>query len=546
MSLTIDRLATRFRGPRRFQLDKTFIERVARDPFLVECARQFKARWPSQPEIIRIRRLKVRLRISPGQLNGERLAQAWAEALGRQLFLALARSNGNGAVEIVSAGSRAQWLAAAIADLLSGGASQRWEYGEFGEHFKLSSPEAILALLAEEPSEAVHALVALESRGSLNNLLARVDDCALEKLFAMMARGAGRNPDELSLEELLSVGRVIVSRFASLTADELVSRKLALRIFLSRAREPGSSFPEALSPDQTFQALIAWAFLLAPGAWTSSGDWNEQAATTGAIGFAKRGFGNFAESLAERMGQSLPSTLSKLVKEAGERAPNPLGELLVRLRPAVSLSVDAESDRLVSSDCAGLWLLAGIVSKLGWPGRLAHSSRGATYRERAITYTLTGIGLAALGRWTNAPTRIDPGLALFAGSFGEPDLAGFRRFMAEADLSAGSELLRRLVPDDPTIEQSAKSWSATFDCLAAQLIRELTSRLPGFRQASRTFVAKTCLAVSGSIVVEEKRVVVSLPSTPFNVVIHLSGVDSPIESVGWLGGRRLEFRLDGL
>jgi len=39
--------------------------------------------------------------------------------------------------------------------------------------------------------------------------------------------------------------------------------------------------------------------------------------------------------------------------------------------------------------------------------------------------------------------------------------------------------------------------------------------------------------------------VVMFDSSPLHEVIHLSGLDDPIERVGWLGGRRIAFQAEG-
>ncbi len=57
---------------------------------------------------------------------------------------------------------------------------------------------------------------------------------------------------------------------------------------------------------------------------------------------------------------------------------------------------------------------------------------------------------------------------------------------------------------------------------------------------------KNFLALPGRIRIEEKRLVVVFTSSPLHVVLHLSGLDDPVEPVGWLGARRIEFQTDSL
>ena len=39
---------------------------------------------------------------------------------------------------------------------------------------------------------------------------------------------------------------------------------------------------------------------------------------------------------------------------------------------------------------------------------------------------------------------------------------------------------------------------------------------------------------------------VVLAASPYHVALHISGMDDPLPSVSWMGGRRLEFHLSGL
>jgi len=77
------------------------------------------------------------------------------------------------------------------------------------------------------------------------------------------------------------------------------------------------------------------------------------------------------------------------------------------------------------------------------------------------------------------------------------------------------------------------------------VIREFTEQIRCFGKPSRSFIIKNFVALPGRILIEEKRLVVMFTSSPLHVVIHLSGLDYPIESVSWLGGRRIEFQADG-
>jgi hypothetical protein len=201
--------------------------------------------------------------------------------------------------------------------------------------------------------------------------------------------------------------------------------------------------------------------------------------------------------------------------------------------------------RWITTDCAGLFLLIRILDKLNWADRLGRLSFGTAYGPRLLTYTLAGLASAILDRFNEKPTYLDPGLALFSGWVDEPDLGGLRRFFASETAQTRRDLLAELLGDEVT-EEGSMHWKACFDSLANQLIREFTGRIRGFGRSSRSFVVKNFLALPGRIRVEETRLVIVFTSSPLNVVVHLSGLDDPVETVPWLGGRRIEFQTDGV
>jgi hypothetical protein len=226
-----------------------------------------------------------------------------------------------------------------------------------------------------------------------------------------------------------------------------------------------------------------------------------------------------------------------------------LGQLMAELRPLVVSTVGQERNkgvRFVSSDYASLLLLVGLLQRLEWPQTILHSTFGATHGLRAITYIFAGLGLAMLKRFGEKPLQLGPGLALFAGWMDEPVRAGLQRFFAMGTSMERRALLDEIVPQREMIEKDAESWSATLERMAEFAIREFASRVRGFRQASRSFVVKHFFALPGRIRVEDSCLVITLAASPFHVALHLSGWDETVDDVRWLGGRRLEFQLEGL
>lgn len=244
--------------------------------------------------------------------------------------------------------------------------------------------------------------------------------------------------------------------------------------------------------------------------------------------------------LVNRLGYLL-TVLSK----AGQRE---MAELLEKLTPTVAGNQNRArtSDRsLISTSCAGLFFLIRILDRLKWIDRLTQSGLEAEYGSRILIHTLAGLAVAVLNRFDEQPRHLDAGLALFCGWLDEPDLTGFRHFFASEPSKKRHGILTALLEDETT-RGSSESWQACFEALAARVIREFTGRIRGFGRASRSYVLKNFIALPGRICIDETRLEVLVAASPFNLVLHLSGMDCPIETVSWLGGRRVEFQLDGL
>jgi hypothetical protein len=206
--------------------------------------------------------------------------------------------------------------------------------------------------------------------------------------------------------------------------------------------------------------------------------------------------------------------------------------------------------RWVDSDLASMFLLAGVVRRLGWPERIRMSRCWEEYGPRALTYTLAGTALAIAGRPIDL-SEADPGLLLFAGWIDQPDVRGFRRWL-DGSAAANDDrraLLASLLDDAQDEERpngAEASWESTFAHLAHTLVRQFARSLRGFRQSGDRFIVDRLLSTSGRVLVEPDRLVVCLEPNPLWVAVRLSGADSPVDSVEWLSNRRLELELGGL
>jgi hypothetical protein len=562
--LTINRLLVRGKIPRRSDVDRTPIDRLTREEFAAECSRQLDRQWPVRSRVARIRQLRVRVSIPASQLQPDTLVKAWTAAFLRELFAALAHSHN---VEIVQFQSRAEYVAAAIKDLLNGVAGQRWAYDEFEHLFDLGTADAILTLFTSEHGESVPILFILESWGLLDRLLAVWNDAGLEQFFLVIAGECGIQTKRPSIEELIVVTQLVLehhsSEFELPGGSGVAEARIALRLFLGLARRSDRTTARIISPGTILQGLRILHALL--GLFRST-EYRVRLLTDQILPRSTADVPDPISAAGSENRTTFIGLLDKLRLIAGANTQDKLlleirdiistgnienqtafAELFKQLPRASATGDDldrAANSKWISTDCAGLFFLIRVLDRLGWENRLAQSSLGPAYGPRLLTYTLTGVASAIVGRINKEPSYVDAGVALFSGWIDAPDLRGFRAFLASGSVETRRDLLERLLGEERAAQYSA-SWQTCFDSLANHLIQEFTEHIRCFGKPSRSFVVKNFLTLSGRIGIEEKRLVVVFTPSPLHVVIHLSGLDDPMEDVSWLGGRRIEFQTDG-
>lgn len=527
MSLRIERFVTRCRASPSQGVRRATLETVVRNEFAAQCARRLEG-IPLRG-LVRLRRLRLRLKISREDFSAGRLPALWAESFAAEL----ARAAASGGEEVVCAENQTAWFAAFIRDLLAGRARQRWQYAEFSELFNLDVGHAILRLLSNQPEETVPVLKLLAEGGNLPQLLAVFDDTTLERLFALVAQGLASAPVTLEVEDLILVARWVIADPERSGASTFATRRRAFQLWFtnfSRLQER-SAAGRFLTPGDVFVLLQCLDWLRA--------EWNFIARVPG-----KRALERFA--IAQRASESLRHALQSLSSAGvGENsAVSELRTVMNELAPPAGGGLSLDSPWL-ESNAAGLLMLIGIIERLGWRVRARHSLRaiGGTDMESAF---FAALGLAVLGRSAAERERLDPAIAVLAG---RPEMAAsfkVSEILEEATAEDRRALLLSLLEDASEASGAEESWAATIERLAAHLIRVFALRLRGFGEARRAFVVKQFLAIPGRIRIEEERIQVVLTPQPLHVVLRLAGMDATLESVTWLSGRRIEFYLEGL
>jgi hypothetical protein len=541
MSITIDKLVTRCRVSRRHEAVGRLAAKVAQRQLARALNDLVGPALARQPRVVRIRRLNVKLALGAGELNAEALTQAWALALVRSLLEALQYPSGFHQVQIVRAENCASFRAAFLRDLLGGTAGSRWEYAEFVELLRLPVTEAVLALLLDSPGDVVRMLTFLDGSPGLEQLLARLDDLAAERLFSLIAQAPEVEVSrELTWEDLLWAARHLPAA-PPLQTGTLASRRLALWIFVR------AGVAERRSPRLIFFTLAAWACVLACPELLESG------CTTPP---------GFLEDVAHRAGFRLPPAVMSLFQSIrGETEPSQpavaslpgtvraqLREALEQLRPLqpnrVPTVLPAQAPWL-AVESAGLLLLARVVQRLGWSQRRGDRSWLPWGEPRWFQALLAGIGAAVLGRSLTEADDLEPAVLLFAGMERQADMVGLRHVQAEVNPLGRRHLLEVLAPG-ANAHALSQDWAATFDALAGRLIAEFGALVRGFRQAAREALVRQFLRTPGQVRLGERVVSVMLEPSPYHVALHLSGLDDSLPAVNWMGERCLEFRLLGL
>jgi hypothetical protein len=531
MSLLIRQLETACRIPRRHRSAGAVVDQFARGRFAADLAAHLGPSLSRQPGVVRIRNLPIRITVAPDDLHEASLSMAWVTAFGRALFAALAYPSGAGPFEIFRAESIPAFVATAIRDLLDGTASGKWQYAEFHELFLSGVSEASVTLLTRWPQLTLSILVELQHSGALDKLLPRLDDLALERLFALLANeGTFASPSlasatstsstALSLADLVVIGELVLrcppQRFATLR-----SRAYALKLYV-QAHLAKESSPR--SPRSIFHALTALTLLLS----------DDLTLLSSAI---------HGDSSAKQLPGAVVDFLQLFAREVHADPQSPrllqVSQLFSDLRATLKLpppSPAGATARSVASDWCGLFFLVSTLERLGWVAAWRQLSE---FQLGGISPLLVGLALSIAGRFRDAPDALDPGVALFSGYFKDPDLFHLRGVFQEFPAETRSRVLHAAVGK----EAGSQSWESTFEVLAAGLLQSFAAVIPGFQRTSPAGIARMFLQRQGRIRIEDERLLIQADPSPFHVALHIAGLDSPVSSVSWLAGRRIEFEI---
>jgi hypothetical protein len=108
------------------------------------------------------------------------------------------------------------------------------------------------------------------------------------------------------------------------------------------------------------------------------------------------------------------------------------------------------------------------------------------------------------------------------------------------ELQRALELLLR----DQHLREAAVPDDSTYPRVAALVVRAWARWLPAVHGATIAFLVRNCLARAGRVRISETEIDVLLDPAPLDVVLEMAGCFRPLESVGWLGARRMSFAVN--
>lgn len=522
MGLRIRKLDTTCHVPRRYRKEAGVVERLARGRFAADLGAHLGHSLSRQAAVVRIKELRVRVIIPASELNEASLSRAWTEAFSRALFTTLAYPAGIGPFDVFRAESVVVFVAGAIRDLLNDTAVGNWRYAEFEEMFRSGVSAATTALLTGWPQLTLPILFELERFGVLEKMLARLDDLTLERLFVTLALPADSPPAPLTIADLIATAKLVLqgppAKFSTLRG-----RRFALRLYV-RARMGSEPI---CSPRAVFQMLTALGILLS----------NDLSLLRSVIQ---------GQPAGSQLPQATTDLLRAVAREVHFAAPSPqlsqLGQVLSDLRIALKIPPPPATGarvRWISTEWCGLFFLTGTLVRLGW---VAAWQKLPDFQAGGISPLMAGLALTITGEFGAPPRALEPGVALFSGYLGDPDISHLKKVFQDDPLEARRKVLLAALGSGDGCE----TWAGAFERLSNHLLGAFRSRIRGFQKSPPESITRMFLQRPGRIRIEEECLRIQPQASTYHVALHIAGLDEAIAAVPWLGERRLEFEIGDL
>lgn len=493
MPLAIDTLAVRCRAAPERRDVASDMEHWTRRSFESSLAAHLGPSLDRLTGIHIIRRLEVRLRLTSRDWTQSRFLESACQAFSEALFRALALPASANPSERADYEDSIAWRAALIRWLVLRERNQAWHFDLPPELSQLETKSAALLILLEEPASIVELLRRLHAQGTLAHLAAQWDDLALERIFlAIGSARLTRTSEALEIEAAFEVLRIAL-RVRPPHGTGFASRQHALLVFAAAAFDT--------TPRTIFHILQAARSMLENPRLSAT--LAEASQPEGIIAWR-----HVLESVTHtREWESIASQLAQT---------------------HIAVTATAAGSEWICSDNAGVFLLAPIALSLGWRPISA---------PRTFESILAAIFQSTLSAFDPSEPRFDPAASLASGLGVDPSIADIRALLTAVSLE---DTCRAWQLD------AVSDWPAFLQQARAKLLRELGSRIRGFRQAQPDAVTRAFIKIPGRIEVTKDRIRVVLAATPYLVALHISGCDGDQPSIPWLVPRAVTLLLEGI
>lgn len=494
------------------------LDRIARQRLIEEIGERLAPAPSDADAVYRIRDLRVELWLDALGMSDGEIAGRWSSALAGAIVRTLLRAPPS---QMVRYDDHAHFVAAFLADLMTGQAWSRWVYEEFAPLRTLSVGQIAANLLAPRPALLVAVAERLDRDGRLEPLLHQLEP-ADARLIWEQGLGFDALPDAPVRGEIL--GRVLDALRDGVALERgngvAVAFRNALRTYLQAViAQPSLAKHRAVGTISRHLALLNRVWSTRPSAWLWKALASGEIASPAAVAPVLDGLGPemavardwLKVTLAQSSGRAyLARLVPVVVPEAGMAS-----EVVVsedgRLEPA--------TPRQVATSFAGLALLLPAIRDLG-----LHEYLG---REGLYQVLLQAVGSRYQPlAWSDAA----PGL-----------LADVPPQKLEGARKAEVEWPGVALWDAPDIgESDARHLGTSPGAVFALLVlRRFARDLRGFAGSSAAYLAEQFINVPGYLLVDSDNIEAHLSRAPLGIVLQMAGKTGDCGPVPWLDGRHL-------
>lgn len=556
------------------------LDEVARTDLVAVLEHALTAIYGNDPTVYVLREVRAELAL---RADHAKAACTWGQALATAIIETIETDPGDGA-NLVRFADEAEYVARYLVDFLHGQADH-WYYRPLAGLRDLPTAEAVLTLLGDQPTVPV--LAALHRHGTLQEVLAVLPFPARAEV-AELAVGRFDTPaDDLAgLWPLILAAVHLADDWPLWTGSPRAAVDVA-RDYRSRPT-PDWRNPAALTTIvvEILRHLESRGEIRVPdgeppAAVLAGVDWLDLPLLRRALGVRapltrqartpleqhiSRALGDLIGRMAP-LGDLPTATIrlrAALAAEHPEWVAEPAADVVVARVVARLLDIDAVdsglpgteedvvalpgvlADGVEESEHAGVLLLLRAVSDFRLPAVLARSG---------LSGWLPATLLAVAMRLTGADPR-DPAVRAFAGASEDPldELAVWRGAGVEDCARVAEELDTMLVRHGLELTGLADLTDGRLGVtpvddllgrVAVAVLRAWSRWLNQFAESSIPYLLTHFVRRPGRLRWAPDRLTVELAPRLLDVVVQLAGYDQDLESVPWLGGKRVVFRMDG-